>query len=108
MNDAPTLILGLTVTVYWMYVARMVHRVRHDAGHVQKVLIPARRREKLMWIIWVPVIGGWFFTPLKVALGFGNHFDQVVLPPAMAASSAMLVIRFVSAGIALGCLALSI
>ena len=50
LQHLPTLILGLTVTAYWLYVARMVRRVRQNAGHVRKVLIPAQRREKLMWI----------------------------------------------------------
>ena len=104
----PTLILGLTVTVYWLYVARMVHRVREDAGHVRRVLVPAQRREKLMWILWVPVIVGWLSTPLKVAFGFGNRFDQMVLAPALASSTIVLVTRFITMGVALGCLALSI
>jgi protein-S-isoprenylcysteine O-methyltransferase Ste14 len=108
LQHIPTLIIGLTVTAYWLYVARMVRRVRQDAGHVRKVLVPAQRREKLMWIVWVPVIGGWFFTPLKVAFGFGNRFDQTVLSPASASSTTVLVIRFIAAGVALGCLALSI
>ncbi len=101
LNNTPTLILGITVLAYWMYVARMVHHVRHDAGRVEKVLIPVRWREKLMWIIWVPVIGCWFGTPLKVALSSGDGLGRVVLPSAMATSDVMLVIGFASAGVAL-------
>lgn len=108
LPDTPTLILGLTVTAYWMYVGRMVQRVRRDAGHVKKVLVPAQWREKLMWIVWVPLILLWFSTPLKVALGYGGPYDVVVLSPAWASSNAVLVIRFITAGIALGCLGLSI
>jgi protein-S-isoprenylcysteine O-methyltransferase Ste14 len=107
-QDIPTLLLGLTVTAYWMYVLRMVQRVRADAGRVQKVLIPAQRREKLMWIIWVPVIGGWFFTPLKVAFGFGGRFDHMLLPASWAASGTVLAVRFAAVVVAVGCLALSI
>lgn len=106
--DAPTLILGLTVTAYWTYVARMVKRVRSETVRVEKVLIPAQRREKIMWLIWVPVIGGWFCTPLKVAFGFIGPFDHVLLPQSVAESGTMLVIRYAFTALALGCLALSI
>ena len=108
LQHVPTLIVGLTVTAYWSYVARMVRRVRRNAGHVGKVLVPAQLREKLMWVVWVPVIGGWFCTPLKVAFGFVGRFDQMVLPPESAAGTTSLVIRFVAAGLAIGCLAASI
>ena len=108
LQHLPTLIVGLTVTAYWTYVARMVRRVRQNAGHVRKVLIPAQFREKLMWIIWVPVIGGWFCTPLKVAFGFVGPLDQTVLPLDSASGHAGLVVRFVAAALAIGCLAASI
>lgn len=108
LPQVPTLILGLTVTAYWMYVGRMVRRVRRDAGNVKKILVPTQRREKFMWVVWVPLILLWFTTPLKVALGYGGHYDRIVLPPAWEVSNAVLVIRFIAAGVALGCLGLSI
>jgi protein-S-isoprenylcysteine O-methyltransferase Ste14 len=108
LHHIPTLIIGLTVAVYWMYVGGMVRRVRRDAGDVRKVLVPAQRRERVMVGIWVPVILGWFGIPLAVAFGFGDRFAQIALPPALAFSTAVLVLRFVAAGIALVCLALSI
>ncbi|HKQ46689.1 MAG TPA: methyltransferase [Phycisphaerae bacterium] len=108
LPQVPTLILGLTVTAYWMYVGRMVRRVRQNAGNVKKVLVPAQRREKLMWIVWVPLILLWFTTPLKVALGYGGRYDEIVISPFWAASNAVLVVRFIAAVIALGCLGLSI
>src|SRR5215813_1926566 len=104
LQHLPTLILGIVVTIYWLYVARMVYRVRQDAGRVQKVLIPAQRREKLMWIIWIPVIGGWFSAPFKVAFGFGNRFDQMLLPASLATSAVVLALRFLAAGVAIACL----
>ncbi len=112
LQTAPTLILGLIVTAYWAYVLRMVVRVRTDAGRVQKVLIPAQRREKLMWLIWVPVIVGWFSTPLRIFLGYenplGTKFDRWLLPPNFAAGGTFQVIRFVAIAVAIACLALSI
>ena len=108
LNDVPTLALGLTVTIYWGYVGRMVQRVRRDAGRVEKVLVPAQPLEKLMMVIWVPVIIGWMFNPIRVAFGYGGPNEQMRVSPAIAASGGFLILRFVMAGVALGCLALSI
>lgn len=108
LHSVPTLLIGLIVSFYWLYVMHMVWRVRRDAGHVGKVLVPAQRREKLMWIIWVPVIAGWSSTPLRVVLGLGHRVDVPVLPPELILSTAVLTIRFAAAGVALGCLTLSI
>ncbi len=111
-QQAPALLLGLIVTGYWAYVVRMVLRVRRDAGRVDRVLVPTQRRERLMWLIWVPVIAGWFSTPIRVALGYpnvaGERFDRFLLPAGVASSTAFLVIRFLAVGVALACLALSI
>lgn len=108
IQNIPTLVIGLTVFAYWNYVGRMVRRVRQDAGHVRKVLVPALWREKIMWIIWVPVIVGWFAIPIKVALGFSDRFDHIVFSPATVSSPAFLKFRFAAAGLAIICLALSI
>ncbi|HVP12996.1 MAG TPA: hypothetical protein VMV94_17610 [Phycisphaerae bacterium] len=108
LHHIPTLIIGLIVTAYWAYVGSMVRRVRRDAGNVRKVLVPAQRRERLMSGIWVPVILGWFGLPLMVAFGFSDQFDRIVLSPAAASTTGFLVIRFIAAGVAIGCLALSI
>ncbi len=108
MQNVPTLLIGLIVSFYWSYVGYMVWRVRRDAGNVGKVLVPAQRREKLMWILWVPVIAGWGSTPLRVVAGFGHRVDEPILPPELTLSTPMLVIRFAAATVAFGCLALSI
>ncbi|RIK68269.1 MAG: hypothetical protein DCC65_03485 [Planctomycetota bacterium] len=108
LHPVPTLLLGLIVSAYWTYVGWMVWRVRRDAGHVGKVLVPVQLREKLMWVLWVPVIAGWGSTPLRVVVGLTTRFEVIVLPAAMAGSSAFLVIRWIASGIALACLALSV
>lgn len=108
LQNVPTLLIGLIVSFYWSYVGYMVWRVRRDAGNVGKVLVPAQRREKLMWILWVPVIAGWGSTPLRVVAGFGHRVDEPILPPELTLSTPMLVIRFAAASVAFGCLALSI
>lgn len=72
LQNVPTLLIGLIVSFYWSYVGYMVWRVRRDAGNVGKVMVPEQRREKLMWILWVPVIAEWGSTPLRVVLGLGH------------------------------------
>lgn len=108
LQDVPTLLIGLIVSLYWSYVAYMIWRVRRDAGHVGKVLVPAQRREKLMWVLWAPVIAGWGSTPLRVVVGLSHRYDEPVFSPELTLSTAMLATRFVAAGVALGCLGLSI
>lgn len=108
VQHIPTLLLGLIVSAYWTYVGWMVWRVRRDAGHVGKVLVPAQLREKLMWVLWVPVIAGWGSTPLRVVVGLTTRYDEIVLPAAMASSASNLVVRWIATVIALGCLALSV
>lgn len=108
LQDLPTLLLGLIVSAYWTYVGWMVWRVRRDAGHVGKVLVPAQLREKLMWVLWVPVIAGWGSTPLRVVVGLTTRYDEAVLTDATASSTSLLIIRWIATAIALGCLALSI
>jgi len=107
LTDAPILILGLTVTFYWLCVARLVYWVRSKTAWVQEVLAPAQQRERIMWAAWLPIIAVWCFTPFKVLSGFGNLLDHSMLPMAVEESELMLVIRFVSAGVAMLCLALS-
>lgn len=104
----PSLLIGLIVSFYWLYVGRMVIRVRRDAGQVRKVLVPAQAKEKLMWAFWVPVIAGWGSTPLRVALGLVHPLDAPVLPVSIMTGNAMLVVRFIAAAVGFVCLALSI
>ena len=62
MLDIPLLILAATVSAYWLGVGRMVvrvrHRTRHDVG-----LVPQQRTERLMWIVWVPLVVAWIALP---------------------------------------------
>jgi hypothetical protein len=67
MRDIPLLILAATVSAYWLGVGRMVIRVRrktrHDVG-----LVPQQRKERLLWLVWVPLVAAWIVLPW-VALG---------------------------------------
>jgi len=62
MNDVPLVVLIATVWTYWLGVAIMVLRVR-SRNRKLVGLVPEQRLERLMWLIWVPLIAAWLFLP---------------------------------------------
>ena len=62
MRDIPLLMLALTVSAYWLGVGRMVVRVRRKTRHDVGV-IPQKPKERLMWIVWVPLVAAWIALP---------------------------------------------
>jgi protein-S-isoprenylcysteine O-methyltransferase Ste14 len=62
MNDVPLVVLIATIWTYWLGVAIMVLRVRRRNRKLVG-LVPEQRLERLMWLIWVPLIAAWLFLP---------------------------------------------
>jgi protein-S-isoprenylcysteine O-methyltransferase Ste14 len=62
MQDLPLAVLAATVSSYWIGVGVMIARVRR---HTRKVvgLVPEQRVERLMWLVWVPLVAAWIFVP---------------------------------------------
>jgi protein-S-isoprenylcysteine O-methyltransferase Ste14 len=62
MQDLPLAALVATVSSYWIGVGLMIARVRR---HTRKVvgLVPEQRQERLMWLVWVPLVAAWIFVP---------------------------------------------
>ena len=62
MQDLPLAVLVATVSSYWIGVGVMIARVRR---HTRKVvgLVPEQRLERLMWLVWVPLVAAWIFVP---------------------------------------------
>ena len=62
MRDLPLLIVATAVSLYWLGVGRMVVRVRrktrHDVG-----LVPQQLKERLMWLVWIPLVVAWIALP---------------------------------------------
>jgi hypothetical protein len=58
MQDLPLAVLVATVSSYWVGVGVMIARVRR---HTRKVvgLVPEQRQERLMWLVWVPLVAAW-------------------------------------------------
>jgi len=101
MRDLPLLILALVVSAYWLGVARMVVRVRrktrHDVG-----LLPQQHRERLMWLVWVPLVTAWIALPWIAQ----QSVDAPWAPPADA-GAVFGGVRWLAALVAIGCLLLT-
>ena len=101
MRDLPLFILALVVSAYWLGVARMVVRVRrrtrHDVG-----LVPQQRKERLMWLVWVPLVVAWIALPWIAQ----NRVDAPWAPPA-APGELFGVVRWAAALVAIGSLLLT-
>lgn len=101
MRDIPLLILALAVSGYWVGVARMVIRVqrrtRHGVG-----LVPEQARERLMWLVWVPLVVAWIGLPW-IAL---NRTETPWAAPATI-GPAYGALRWCAAAVGLACLALT-
>lgn len=107
MAEAPVLIIGLTVCVYWFCVGAMVLRVRRQARGVRRVLIPSQWIERAMWVLWIPVVLGWMTIPFLAigSTGAGNRW--IGLPAALASSWLVHILRMGAALAGIVCLLLS-
>jgi protein-S-isoprenylcysteine O-methyltransferase Ste14 len=62
MKDVPLVVLIATIWAYWLGVAIMINRVRHRNRKLVG-LVPEQRVERLLWLIWVPLVAAWMFLP---------------------------------------------
>jgi len=62
MHDIPLLLLAVTVSSYWIGVGVMIARVRRQTRKVVG-LVPEQRLERLMWLVWVPMVTVWIYVP---------------------------------------------
>lgn len=95
-KDLPLFVLALTVSLYWATVLLLVayKRLRHgqSAG-----VVPRQRFERRLWRAMLPVVGSWIALPLLLTV------------PAWAQeNSAVLDVRGVAAGVAVGCYLVSL
>ena len=99
MYDLPLLIIAITVSLYWLGVGRMVVRVRRrihrDAG-----LVPEQRRERVMWIVWVPLVTAWIALPWLALPRTGGLLGL----PDFVRADAFFVLRLIAAGAGVACL----
>jgi protein-S-isoprenylcysteine O-methyltransferase Ste14 len=104
VRDAPLLIVALTVSLYWLRVGAMVVRARrqdhHDVG-----VIPERPVERAMWLGIVPIVVAWCALPW---LALAHDGGPVALPEWARDTRVYLVVRWLAALAAVGCLLMTI
>ena len=61
--DFPALIVTATVWAYWLNVGYMAVRARRRSRDLAG-LVPQQALERLMWLLWVPMVIAWMVLPL--------------------------------------------
>lgn len=106
-HQLPSVILGATVVAYWGCVLAMIIRVSRRTKRVDRILIPAQRREQLMWLVLTPLIVFWMTLPW-LALARGAAENPWLAPGPWARDGGVLILRLAAAALGVICLALSI
>jgi len=102
-TDIPLVLLTTTVWAYWLGVAIMIARVRRRT-HKSVGVVPEQRLERLMWVVWLPLVALWLTLPYLAQ----TSLDQWLAVPAFAREGGYQVLRHVAAGCAIVCLAATV
>jgi protein-S-isoprenylcysteine O-methyltransferase Ste14 len=101
MPDFPLLLLTATITAYWLGVGVMVVRVRRKTHRIVG-LVPEQRVERLMWLVWVPLVAAWIALPYLALTKTGEPW---ALPVLATREPALVLLRWTAALVAVLCLA---
>jgi protein-S-isoprenylcysteine O-methyltransferase Ste14 len=104
MRDIPAIVLAATIWTYWLGVGVMIHRVRRKA-RAREVVVPEDRLERHMWILWVPLVVAWNVLPY---LAITRAHPLLAVPDFARQDTAYVVLRWLTAGCGIACLALTI
>jgi protein-S-isoprenylcysteine O-methyltransferase Ste14 len=100
MRDIPGTVLVATIWVYWFGVGAMIVRVRRKSRRAAG-LVPGQRVERLMWLVWVPLVVAWNVLPY-LSLVSGEALLRV--PRFALEDGAYVALRWVAAISAVACL----
>jgi len=104
MRDFPGIILTATIWAYWLGIGAMIIRVRRKARRSAGV-VPHQRIERLMWIVWVPLVAAWNVLPY---LALVRRHSPLLYPPAFALEDPLYAtLRWLAALCAVVCLVLT-
>jgi protein-S-isoprenylcysteine O-methyltransferase Ste14 len=103
MPDIPLLVVALAISAYWLRVGAMVVRARRRQ-HRDVGVVPERSGERLMWLVFVPLVAAWCALPW---LGL-THASGWLAVPSFAQEAAYAWLRWPFAAIAITCLVLTI
>jgi len=103
MKDLPAVVLTATIWTYWLCVGFMIVRVRRKTRK-QPGVVPRQGLERLMWLIWVPLVAAWLALPYLAATRSAAPW----MVPDFAREAPWPALRWAAAVVGVVCLALSI
>jgi len=95
MADGPSTVAMYSVWAYWLGVLLMTVRVRLQ-GVSSAGIVPKQPLERLMWVVWVPVIAAWIVFPW---LSIHRSSPPWQLPDPVLVEPAWHALRWVAAGL---------
>jgi protein-S-isoprenylcysteine O-methyltransferase Ste14 len=102
-DNFPSAILVATIWAYWFSVGVMVVRARKQT-RARQGLVPKQRVERVMWVVWVPLVLAWMLLPwfslTRSTAGLG-------LPDFARSVPAYIALRWIAAACAVVCLGLT-
>jgi hypothetical protein len=103
MRDIPGVILTATIWAYWFGVGVMILRV-HRRSRRLGGLVPGQALERLLWLVWVPLVVAWVVLPYLALVRRSRwlHTPAVALTQPWYAE-----LRWIAAACALACLLLT-
>jgi protein-S-isoprenylcysteine O-methyltransferase Ste14 len=104
MRDGPILILTVTIWAYWIGVAIMVVRLRRRIRRLPGV-VPEQGLERLMWLIWIPVIILWLALP---SLAATERHKLLAVAEVVLSHPGLVALRWVASLLGVGCLLVTI
>ncbi len=103
MKDLPAVLLTATIWTYWFGVGLMIVRARRET-HRLAGLIPEQPLERLMWIVWLPLVALWLVLPY---LSLARDQGLLGSVPAFTQSRGYSALRWIAAICAVCCLLLT-
>jgi protein-S-isoprenylcysteine O-methyltransferase Ste14 len=103
IQDIPGVILAATIWTYWFGVGLMVFRVHRKSRRLGG-LVPEQSVERLMWLIWVPLVAAWLMLPY---LALVRRSPWLHTPAFALTDPAYAGLRWAAAAVALLCLLLT-
>ena len=100
VSDPALLAIAVTVSAYWTGVGAMVVRVRRHR-HKDAGLVPQQKRERAMWVVWIPLVALWIALPWLALTRSGGLLG---LPAVAHAEPAFLALRVIAAVVGVACL----
>jgi len=100
MQDGPVLILTATIWAYWIGVAIMIVRVHKRTRRLPGV-VPEQRLERLMWLVWIPLIILWLILP---SLATTQRHGLFALPELVRTHFGLVMLRWGASLVGVVCL----